>query len=177
MSCSTRLVKKAFGGHARPGRMSQRRPACTAAEAHPARARRVVEAAAVRVCALRRRARPARAATPRASAAVRRRDSRRRHPCHLFVDHGGDRHRPRPRDGLRHDAVAERAQRRPFLVGEEPMLVGIDGEPPIDDAPRLLVPRRRVALGEHIVAGIAVSSSVPSPRSARARRGRRAPGR
>ena len=67
------------------------------------------------------------------------------------------------------------AQRRPFLVGEEPMLVRIDREPPVDDPARLLVPGRRVALVQHVVTGIAVrhrvaprcSASAASPASAR----------
>ena len=73
----------------------------------------------------------------------------------LGVDHRGERHR-RSVVRLRHDAVADRFERPPFLRRKKPRLAR-QGEPLVDHLARLLVPRRRVPLGEHVVAGIALA--------------------
>ena len=176
MSCSSRLAKNSAGG------MPSQAASGSAPVLHRAAASASCSAASscgkptpCRRCALRRRARAGRAATPRAAAAAESRDSRRRgsrtasrrpsrraEPAAAFAGCGTMR-------------VADRVERRPLVAGEETRLAR-HGEALVDHPPRLLVPGRRVPLGEDVVAGIAlahrlarsISASAASPASASA---------
>src|SRR5579885_3253876 len=77
----------------------------------------------------------------------------------LVVDHRRDGHGRTVRR-LRHDARRHRLKRLPFGSVEEARLAR-QGEPLVDDAPRLLVPGRRVALSKHVVTRIARAAHAP----------------
>src|SRR6185437_3060289 len=73
----------------------------------------------------------------------------------FVVDEGGDRDGG-PVGGLRHDPRRDRDQRAEFVLAEEARLTR-QRQPGIDNAARLLVPGRCVALRQYVVAGIALS--------------------
>src|SRR6185312_7584834 len=67
----------------------------------------------------------------------------------LVVDEGGDRDR-RPVGRLRHDPCRDRDEGAEFVLAEETRLTR-QRQPRVDDAARLLVPGRRVALRQNVI--------------------------
>src|SRR6185437_6668840 len=90
------------------------------------------------------------------------------------IEQRRDRDRINSVEGLRDDAITDYPQRCPFLIGEEAVRGRIDAEPFGDDAAGDVVPRGRIALGEHVIAWIEVTHPSP-PRARKGRQGPRAP--
>src|SRR5689334_1503828 len=74
---------------------------------------------------------------------------------HLVVDQRSNRY-SRPVLRLRHNAIADRVERQPFVLGEETWLSRY-GQTLVDDPSRHVIPGRSVALAENIIAWIAIT--------------------
>src|SRR5690242_2834692 len=80
---------------------------------------------------------------------------------HLVVDQRSNRY-SRPVLRLRHNAIADRVERQPFVLGEETWLPRY-GQTLVDDPSRDVVPGRSVALVENIIAGVTITHQGDPP--------------
>src|SRR5579883_2257347 len=79
----------------------------------------------------------------------------------FLIDHCGERHGTGAVGRLGDDAVADGAENAPLRIGEELMFLRIDRQALVDHRPRLLVPRRSVALCEDVIAWITIRHRPP----------------
>src|SRR5689334_16692299 len=81
--------------------------------------------------------------------------------CHLIVDQRSDWYW-RPVFWLRNNAIADRVDRQPFVCREELWLPRYR-QTLVNDPPRHLIPGRRVALAENIIAWVSITHQDDPP--------------